>query len=120
MNITNDYILNLLIVPRTRAELISKTKLSDRKVRLAIEELRRDGHCIIHNNTTNTYKLTEDIEEIEAFLKVIDSYQTSFYFNYLPMRKLVAEARGQKLVKVREHFRRLGIEIDESQIKMGI
>lgn len=120
MNITNDYILSLLKEPRTRAELISRTKLSDRKVRLAIEELRKDGHCIIHDNTSKTYKLTEDVEEIEAFLKTIDSYQTSFYFNYLPMRKIVAAARGQKLVEVRKHFRRLGIEIDESQIRMGI
>jgi hypothetical protein len=120
MNITNDYILSLLKEPRTRAELISKTKLSDRKVRLAIEELRKNGHCIIHDNVTNTYKLTDDINEIEKFLKVIDSYQTSFYFNYLPMRQKVAKARGQKLVKVRQRFRRLGIEIDESQIRMGI
>ena len=115
-----DYILNLLKEPRTRTELSCKTKLSDRKVRLIIEELRKEGHCIIHDNKTNTYKLTEDIEEIEAFLKVIDSYQTSFYFNYLPMRQKVAKARGQRLVKVRPHYRRLGKEIDESQIKMGI
>lgn len=120
MNITNDYILNLLREPRTRAELVDRTRMSDRAVRLAIEELRREGHCIIHDSKTHAYKLTDDIDEMETFLRTMDSYQTSFYFNYLPMRKKVAEARGQKLVKVRQHFRRLGIEIDESQIRMGI
>lgn len=119
-NIMKDYILNLLKVPRTRAELVSYTRLDDRAVRLILKDLTREGHCIIHDTKSNTYKLTEDVDEMEAYLKRMDSYVSSFYFNYLPMRKIVAEAKGQKLVKVRQHFRRLGIEVDENQLQLNI
>lgn len=115
-----DYILNLLNIPRTRAELVSFTRLDDRVVRLMLKDLTREGHCIIHDTKTNTYKLTEDVDEMEAYLKRMDSYVSSFYFNYLPMRKVVAEAKGQKLVKVRQHFRRLGIDVDNNQLELNI
>lgn len=120
MNIIKDYLLDLLKSPRTRAELTGLTNMSDRAVRLVIKELTREGHCIIHDSKTNTYKLTEDIKEIETYLKTIDRYQTSFYFNYLAMRKKVATAKGQKLTHVREHFRRLGVEVDENQMKLKL
>ena len=115
-----EYLLDLLKIPRTRSELSQLLNMDDRTVREKIKELTKEGHCIIHDDKTKTYKITADIEEMERYLKKIDHYQTSFYFNYLAMRKKVAEAKGVKLVKVRQHFRRLGIEIDSDQQRMGI
>lgn len=120
MNIIKDYLLELLKTPRTRTELACLTNMNDRTVRYEIKELTREGHCIIHDSKNNTYKLTEDIKELEEYLKKIDHYQTSFYFNYLAMRKKVASARGQEIVHVREHFRRLDVAVDEDQMRLEI
>lgn len=117
-NVMKDYLLDLLKEPRKRAELAALTGMSDRAVRMAIKELTRAGSFIIHDSKTNTYRLTADVAEMDAYLKFIDSYQTSAYFTYLPMRKAVAEANGQRITKVREHFRRLGMEVDERQERM--
>lgn len=115
-----DYLLNLIEKPRTRAELTRLTKLSDRAVRLELKELTREGHCIIHDPKSNTYKLTTDLKEMESYLKTIDSYSTSLYLTYLPMRKLVAESKGEKIVKVRQHFRKLGINVDNDQMRLEV
>jgi hypothetical protein len=115
-----DYMLDLLKKPRTRKELATLTQKSDRAVRLELKELTKEGHCIIHDPQTNTYKLTTNLEEMEAYLKTIDSYSTSLYLTYLPMRKMVAESKGQKIIEVRKHFRRLGINVDDDQIRIDV
>lgn len=115
-----DYLLELLNKPRTRKELARLTQLSDRSVRLELKDLTKKGHCIIHDAKTNTYKLTSNLEEMEAYLHTIDSYSTSLYLTYLPMRKMVAEAKGEKIVEVRKHFRRLGINVDDDQMRIDV
>jgi len=115
-----DYLLELLKKPRTRKELARLTQMSDRAVRLELKDLTKEGHCIIHDAKTNTYKLTSNIEEMEAYLRTIDSYSTSLYLTYLPMRKMVAAAKGEKIVKVRQHFRKLGIEVDDDQLRIDV
>lgn len=117
-NVMKDYLLTLLKEPRKRTELAAMTGMSDRAVRSTIKDLTRAGSFIIHDAKTKTYRLTDDVAEMEEYLRFIDSYQTSAYFTYLPMRRYVAEANGQRITKVREHFRRLGMEVDERQERM--
>lgn len=102
----------------SRGYLRTVTNLSDRDVRRAIAEQRKSGVPILASKTGG-YFIAENIEQIEEYLKWIDSYNTSYYFDFLPLRKMVVESKGQKLVKVRQHFRRLGMEIPENQLSMN-
>lgn len=102
----------------TRVYLQTVTNLSDREVRRAIAEKRKEGVPILASKTGG-YFIAENIEQIEEYLKWIDSYNTSYYFDFLPLRKMVVESKGQKLVKVRQHFRKLGMEIPENQLSMN-
>lgn len=94
------------------------TQLSDRGIRREIAEKRKAGVPILASRSGG-YFIAENIEQIEEFLKWIDSYSTSYYFDFLELRKIVIESKGQRLVKVREHFRKLGMEIPENQISMN-
>ena len=102
----------------TRGYLQTVTNLSDREVRRAIAEKRKAGVPILASKTGG-YFIAENIEQIEEYLKWIDSYNTSYYFDFLSLRKMVVESKGQKLVKVRQHFRKLGMEISENQLSMN-
>lgn len=72
---TSTYLLELLKETRTRAELCRLTNLSDRQVRKAIEQLRKDGHMII--SLEKGYRLAKDMAELETYLNKIHSYQCS-------------------------------------------
>lgn len=102
----------------SRGYLKAMTQLSDRGIRREIAEKRKAGVPILASRSGG-YFIAENIEQIESFLKWIDSYNTSYYFDFLPLRKIVIESKGQRLVKVREHFRKLGMEIPENQIAMN-
>jgi len=111
----------LKYIPHSRNQAVSRFKLADiygvpeRAIRLEIEKLRREGHNIIPS-PHGGYYITDDISEIDAFLKTIDSRMKSEYLTYLPMRKKVAAAKGIRITKVREHFRRLGMgDLDGQQ-----
>lgn len=102
----------------SRGYLKAMTQLSDRGIRREIAEKRKAGVPILASRSGG-YFIAENIEQIEEFLKWIDSYSTSYYFDFLELRKIVIESKGQRLVKVREHFRKLGMEIPENQISMN-
>lgn len=102
----------------SRNHLRTVTNLSDREVRRAIAEKRKSGVPILASKHGG-YFIAENIEQIEEYLKWIDSYNTSYYFDFLPLRKMVVESKGQKLVKVRQHFRKLGMTIPENQLSMN-
>ena len=110
----------LKYIPHSRNQAVSRFKLADiygvpeRAIRLEIERLRREGYNIIPS-PKGGYYIADDINEIEAFLKTIDSRMKSEYLTYLPMRKKVAAAKGKRITKVREHFRRLGMGDLEGQ-----
>ena len=112
-----EYVLAILEKsPIPRAELCKITGIEDRKMRRIIEMLRKDGKHIIHNG--KVYELTEDVEKIEKFIRSEDSRTTSIYFSTLAMRQFVAETKGEKIVNVRQHFRRLGVAVEEGQERM--
>ena len=113
----------LEVIPTSKEKAITRQELSlvmganDRDNRFGIEALRKQGHNIIPT-PKGGYYITDDIDELETFLKSIDSRMTSMYLTYLPMRKQVANARGIKITNVRQHFRRLGVDIVENQMSM--
>lgn len=118
--------MNLLKhIPHSREHAVSRFKLADmygvgeRFIRLEIERLRREGYNIIPS-PKGGYYVADDIDEIELFLKSIDSRMKSEYLTYLPMRKKVAEAKGKRITKVREHFRRLGMGDLEGQQRIEV
>ena len=86
----------LKYIPHSRNQAVSRFKLAD-----------------IYGVPERAIRL-----EIEAFLKTIDSRMKSEYLTYLPMRKKVAAAKGKRITKVREHFRRLGMGDLEGQQKI--
>ena len=117
--------MNLLdIIPKGKNNAVSRFDLADtygvgeRHIRLEIERLRREGIYIIPS-PKGGYYITDDINEMETFLKTIDSRMKSEYLTYLPMRKKVAAAQGKRITKVREHFRRLGMGDIDGQVKWG-
>ena len=116
MTTSKTYLLELLKETRTRSELCRLTNLSDRQVRKAIETLRKDGHMII--SLEKGYRLAADMAELESYLNKIHSYQKSLYLNNHSLELILAQSKGQRVVTVRQHTRRIGAESNEGQ--MGI
>ena len=116
MTTSKTYLLELLKETRTRAELCWLMNMSDRQVRKAIEQLRKDGHMII--SLEKGYRLAKDMAELETYLNKIHSYQRSLYMNNHSLELILAQSKGQRVVTVRQHTRRLGAESSEGQ--MGI
>ncbi len=103
---TSTYLLELLKETRTRAELCWLMNISDRQVRKAIEQLRKDGHMII--SLEKGYRLAKDMAELETYLNKIHSYQRSLYMNNHSLELILAQSKGQRVVTVRQHTRRIG------------
>lgn len=100
-----------------RKELVELTGMYDEDIRAELKKLTANGNFIIAS-PKGGYYITENVEEIERYLHSIDSRIKALYLNYLAMRKYVANARGQKITKVRQHFRRLGVDIVDNQVSM--
>lgn len=105
-------LLNLIPYGRdnaiSRADLVRLTGLDDRTVRDNIKELVRQGYPILSSSQARGYWLSNNIAEIEAFIRECDSRSRSEYLTTRKLRLAVAKARGNWLVRVREHFRRIG------------
>ena len=113
---TSNYLLELLKETRTRSELCRLTNLSDRQVRKSIKELTKQGYKII--SPGKGYRLAKDMSELETYLNKIHSYQRSLYLNNHQLELILAQSKGQRVVTVRQHTRRIGAESNEGQ--MGI
>lgn len=48
-----------------RSALVRQLGMSDRRVRLLIEEARREGHIILNQQTGEGYYISEDLDEME-------------------------------------------------------
>lgn len=116
MNIL-DFIPNTKEKAVKRKELVKLTGMYDEDLRAEIKKLTANGNFIIAS-PKGGYYITENVEEIERYLYSIDSRIKALYLNYLLMRKYVANAKGIKITKVRQHFRRLGVDIVDNQVSM--
>lgn len=91
----------------TRQQLCNLTGWSDRRVRKEIETLRREGYPILSFSEGPGYWYSGDIEEIERYLKEVDSRSRSGGITNAKLRRVVAQAKGYYEVPVRAHMRRI-------------
>jgi len=91
----------------TRAELVRLCGMDDRTVRENIKRLVSEGYPILSSSQAKGYWLSEDIHEIEAFIRECDSRSRSEYLTTRKLRLMVARAKGERFIPVRAHTRRI-------------
>lgn len=92
----------------TRQELVKLTGLDDRTIRNEIKRLNREGIPILSSSHTCGYWLSNDVAELEAYIRETDSRRESLYYSTLELRKELYRRKGVKATVVREHIRRIG------------
>jgi len=85
----------------TRQDLALTTGLSDRKIRLAIEEAREAGEVIISSHKHPGYWLPENEEEIQEFVKMIRCYIFSLWRTTKSARQVLRKNRKQTTIKMK-------------------
>ena len=112
----------------SRRELVRLTGIPDRKVReiikLANRRLKPSGVAILSSSAQRGYWRTDDISEMEAYLRENDHRRAALAVNDEPIRQLVAEAKGRKYIYVSPYIRRWRKEPEEpeqidGQTKLG-
>lgn len=101
----------------SRNELSRLLKLPDRQVRKLIEQKRQRGIPILSSSREKGYWLSEDISEIQAFLKESENRIKTEKRNTSEIKRRYNTESGSGYTVVREHIRRLGKQDDvEGQI----
>lgn len=91
----------------SKSELISLTGMTERAVRRAIERARESGIMIMSSSQVRGYWQTEDIAEMEDFVRQTDNRIKALYFAKAKMQAEICKAKNIKTVTVREHKRRV-------------
>lgn len=91
----------------SRAELARLTGLKDRQVRKSIKRELGRGTVILSSASARGYWRTDDLAEIEAFIRESDRRRTTEARTVEPLRRILAERRGLDVIPVRAHYRRL-------------
>lgn len=101
----------------TRGELMRITGLPDREIRAAIKKLVRQGNPVLSSSGKAGYWLSDDWNEINAFIKEYERRQRTTDCNIAALRKLYNEKHNIRTVTVREHQRRLKLDaVGEGQV----
>lgn len=104
-------ILNLIPYGRenaiSRQDLIALTGWDGRKVRTEIKKLVRNGEAILSTCGKSGYWRSNDVNEIEQFIRESDHRRTTEALTVEPLRRRVAQAKGLDIVPVKAHYRRL-------------
>lgn len=95
----------------SRADLARLTGWDDRKVRDEIKRLLRNGEHILSSSSAKGYWRSDDPNEIERFLSESDKRRRTEALTVEPMRLFVARAKGDDLILVRAHYRRVRKQI---------
>lgn len=101
-------------IPYGRENAVSRfylskiTGLPDRQLRIEIKKLIRQGNAILSSSSAKGYWRSEDIDEIEEFIRESDHRRTTESLTVDALRRKVANARGYQVVPVKAHFRLLG------------
>lgn len=92
-----DVLLNLIPYGRenaiSRGELRELTGENDRKLRAEIKELIRQGHPILSSSAAKGYWRSDDIGEIEAFLRESARRRRTEERTVAPLARIVEERR---------------------------
>ena len=103
----------LNLIPYGKENAISREDLSkltgwdDRRVRDEIKRLMRNGERILSSSSAKGYWRSDDPDEIERFLKESDNRRRTEALNVEPLRFFVAKSKGEDLISVRAHYRRI-------------
>ena len=103
----------LNLIPYGKENAISREDLSkltgwdDRKGREEIKRLMRHGERILSSSSAKGYWRSDDPDEIDRFLKESDNRRTTEALNVEPLRFFVAKSKGEDLIPVRAHYRRI-------------
>ncbi len=94
----------------SRSELAIKTGLDDRTIRNEIKRLVKRGVPILSSSHTRGYWLSDNLDEIESYIKETDNRRKSLYFTTLALRKEFYRRKGIKVTVVKEHIRRNSVQ----------
>ena len=96
---------------RSRAEIVRLTGIPDRNMRDEVKklntELAKYGEAILSSSAKKGYWRTDDITEMEAYIKELRRRQNNLLKNASPIIKLIYKARNTKYTYVKPHMRRV-------------
>ena len=92
----------------SRQELVTRTGMSDRAVRKAIQALREDGEIILSSSHGKGYWRSDDASEIGQYIAENKSRIRKLYKTNRKLTEQYYELTGQRFTTVREHTRRIG------------
>ena len=91
----------------TRAELSRLTGLPDRAVRDLIKRQVASGARILSSSGGRGYWMSDDVDEVAAFVEETRRRSKSTVLNVLPLERWVCSQKGIRTTQVRPHLRRL-------------
>jgi hypothetical protein len=97
----------LNLIPYGKENAISREDLSKLTGWDEIKRLMRNGERILSSSSAKGYWRSDDPDEIERFLKESDNRRTTEALNVEPLRFFVAKSKGEDLIPVRAHYRRI-------------
>lgn len=106
MNIL-DYIPKGRVNAISRQELVNRTGLPDRTARKEIKKLVEKGIPIVSFSDEKGYWISDDINEIERFIKEYDVRNATGNKTTYQLRLMVSKAKGERLIPVKAHLRRI-------------
>ena len=81
--------------------------MDERKIRREIKKLISQGHVILSSSSAKGYWQSDDTAEIERFIRESDHRRSTEAKTIEALRRLVAKRKGEEIVYVKAHIRRL-------------
>ena len=104
----------------SRYDIAKAVGISERDVRFKIKEankeLEQTGEAIVSSSSGRGYWRTSNIAEMEKYLQESSRRRATQAKNDLPIQRIVSRAKGEALIYVKGHFRR--IRVNPAQTKL--
>ena len=104
----------------SRYDIAKAVGISERDVRFKIKEankeLERIGEAIVSSSSARGYWRTNDIAEMVKYLQESSRRRSTQAKNDLLIQRIVSRAKGETLIYVKGHFRR--IRVNPAQTKL--
>lgn len=117
--------MNILdYIPKGKENAISKERLcnltgyNEREVRLLIKVEVENGEPILSSSGHKGYWYSDDINEIEDFIRENDHRSNAIMKTTAKLKKRLYEMKNIKVTSVRHHYRRLNNGELEGQLRM--
>ena len=118
--------MNILdYIPTGRENAISRQELerligfNDRTIRLEIKKLVQKGIPILSSSQAKGYWYSDDIAELESFIKESKNRCKTEYLTVRALEKTLYDAKNIKVVPVRQHLRKITTGDIDGQVKWG-